>query len=514
VAARAAEGEGLEGEEGGVGFCLKHSGIGGIALNNCVRGEGDEAKTITDSAYDIVKRARKAGLYVEYSSGYKGIHILGLSTGSEVYTSFTLPDGAVVEILRNTHRFLPVTAQQLYKQDWETDDSWGDIDALIDELIKGRPDSAGKSEEVAGPFANVAAYDFPDESTLERRDFLYGHHLLRETVSLTAALGGTGKSSKAIVEALAMTTGKALLGVQPAGCLRVLLINLEDNRKEMNRRIRAVMKFYGLRKADVGDRLFVIAKGEWRLRLALYRRGELTYGRTSKLVDFLKANKIDVLSVDPLRKTHRVRENDNGDMGFLIEVFEDIAEEASCAVHLWHHNRKSNSGETTIDSARGASALIDAPRSAEILETLPQETADKFNISSKQRRFYFRCYNGKVNFAPPVEESHWFELHNVRLSNGDDVAVVAAWKPPAPKDLLTPAAIDAIKLKVREGEWREDIRATLWVGKAIGEVLGLDPGEHRGILKQVLRTLIATKVLKTRSGFDQQRRPVLFVDVV
>jgi hypothetical protein len=114
----------------------------------------------------------------------------------------------------------------------------------------------------------IAAYNFPAESTLERRDFLYGHHLLRETVSLTAALGGTGKSSKAIAEALAMATGRPLLGIQPAGCLRVLLINLEDNRKEMDRRIRAVMKFYGLRKADVGGRLFVIAKGELRLRLA------------------------------------------------------------------------------------------------------------------------------------------------------------------------------------------------------------------------------------------------------
>jgi hypothetical protein len=92
--------------------------------------------------------------------------------------------------------------------------------------------------------------------------------------------------------------------------------------------------------------------------------------------------------------------------------------------------------------------------------------------------------------------------------------VVAAWKPPASKDLLTPEAVDAIKLKVQEGEWREDVRATLWVGKAIAEVLGLDAGEHKNIIKQVLQTLIATKVLKCRSGLDQHRRGVLFVEVV
>ena len=220
-----------------------------------------------------------------------------------------------------------------------------------------------------------------------------------------------------------------------------------------------------------------------------------------------------MLSIDPLRKTHRVRESDNGDMGVVVEVYEDIAEAADCAVHLWHHNRKGNSGETTMDSARGASALIDAPRSAEILETLPETLATKLGVEPDQRRFYFRSYNGKINFAPPSEQSNWFELHNVTLINGDHIAVVTSWKPPAGADLLTPEVITEIKTKVDATNWREDSRAEMWVGKAIGAVLGLDPVGQKAIIKEVLKSLLKSKVLKQRPGKDDQRRDRIFIEV-
>jgi hypothetical protein len=55
---------------------------------------------------------------------------------------------------------------------------------------------------------------FPDEASIERWDFLYGGHLLRRTVSGTAAMGSTGKSSMGIAEALALASGRSLLKVQ------------------------------------------------------------------------------------------------------------------------------------------------------------------------------------------------------------------------------------------------------------------------------------------------------------
>ena len=88
-------------------------------------------------------------------------------------------------------------------------------------------------------------------------------------------MGGTGKSSLAIIEALAMASGKKLLHDQvPQKPLRVVLVNLEDKRNTMDKRIAAVMRHYGLTPADIGDRLFVFAKGEIKIKIAKLMRGE------------------------------------------------------------------------------------------------------------------------------------------------------------------------------------------------------------------------------------------------
>jgi hypothetical protein len=401
-----------------------------------------------------------------------------------------------------------ITGGSLYWLADEADPNWRD---------KYKAAQASEVEKTAKEFIVTAKpHAFPNELSIERRDFLYGTHLLRGTVSLSAGLGATGKSSKSIAEALAMASGRPLLYVQLPKPLRVLLINLEDNRVELNRRIAAVMRHYQLTSKDVGDRLITIAKGELKLKVARQvRMGEIAPDETAikGLTNYLRENGIDVVSIDPLRKTHRVSENDNTAMGEVIECFEEIAEAASCAIHLWHHNRKSNSGETTVDSARGAVALIDAPRSVELLETLSVDMADKLLIDPKRRRSYFRTFNGKVNFAPPIEESTWFEMVSVILDNDDNVGVVIRFELPKGKDLLTPEAIVAIKIALSEGQWREDARAGMWAGKAIGQVLKLDVETKKGAIKKILATLIETGILSIKPGKDQHRNDVLFVEV-
>ena len=47
-----------------------------------------------------------------------------------------------------------------------------------------------------------------------------------------------------------------------------MLINLEDKRNTMNKRIAAAMKHHKLKKEDIGGRLFVLAKGEIKIKIA------------------------------------------------------------------------------------------------------------------------------------------------------------------------------------------------------------------------------------------------------
>src|SRR5262249_18409972 len=154
--------------------------------------------------------------------------------------------------------------------------------------------------------------------------------------------------------------------------LRVVLINLEDTRNTMEKRIAAAMRHYALTPTDIGDRLIVIAKGEIKVKVARQlRSGDVARNETviRALIRLMAEQRADVLSSDSFIRTHKVNENDNSAIQEVVECFEDIATEAQCAVHLWHHTRKMGGEHATIESARGAIAFIDACRSARILET-------------------------------------------------------------------------------------------------------------------------------------------------
>src|SRR5262249_2660335 len=155
---------------------------------------------------------------------------------------------------------------------------------------------------------------------------------------------GTGKSSLAESEALAMATGKPLLSVESQRPLRILLVNLEEDQGAMDRRIAATMKHFQLSREDIGDRLHTSVKRAKRSNFKIpnqLRSGvvEPNEAAVRTLIEYVVKNSIDVVSIDPLRRTHRVNENDNVAMGEVIELYEQVAEEANCAVHLWHHFR-------------------------------------------------------------------------------------------------------------------------------------------------------------------------------
>jgi hypothetical protein len=90
---------------------------------------------------------------------------------------------------------------------------------------------------------------------------------------------------------------------------------------------------------------------------------------------------------------------------------------------------------------------------------------------------------------------------------------VISFELPEGKDLLTPEAIAAIKITVNESEWREDVRASMWVGKAIAKALKLDLDTKKSTIKQALTKLLQTGVLQLKPGKDQHRKDVLFVEV-
>src|SRR6516165_6100605 len=102
----------------------------------------------------------------------------------------------------------------------------------------------------------------PDVVNLAPRQWLYGRHYLQGAVSVTIADGGVGKSTLALTEAIAMVTGRALLGITPNkqtgnGLVRdyreVFYYNAEESLAEIKRRVLAICQHFEIDLSELGD---------------------------------------------------------------------------------------------------------------------------------------------------------------------------------------------------------------------------------------------------------------------
>jgi hypothetical protein len=361
----------------------------------------------------------------------------------------------------------------------------------------------------ATPFAWRAEADIP------RRMWLYGRHLLRRFVSVDVAAGGTGKSSVKIGEALAMSSGRDLYGVEiHDGPLNVWLYNLEDPAEESERRIHATAKWFHIASADVDGRLFVDSGRDQRCVIAT----ETEYGARiaqpvyEQLKVQLLERSIDALIIDPFVSSHEVSENDNRAIDAVVKAWGRLADECNCSINLVHHVRKGNGQESNADSARGAKALVDAARSVQVFNRMSPDEASLAGIAEDQRGFYFRVQNDKANLAPP-DKAAWYRMNNVSLDNGDQVGVACPWKWPELFEGISTRHLIAVQKAVQAGEWRADVRSPEWVGVAAAQALNLDVETSRKRISSLLKEWIANGALVVIDGEDDQRRPRKFVEV-
>jgi RecA-family ATPase len=165
--------------------------------------------------------------------------------------------------------------------------------------------------------------EWPDPSSIPPRGWLYRPFYIRQFVSVIAGAGGVGKSVLAMTEALAMVTGKKLLGIEPAEKLKVCYWNGEDPLEELQRRFAAARKHYGLTKEDIADRLFL--DSGWTMPIIIGtqdgRRGiQINETTARQIAATIRDNGIDVMVIDPFITAHRVSENDNAEIEAVVNA--------------------------------------------------------------------------------------------------------------------------------------------------------------------------------------------------
>jgi hypothetical protein len=319
-----------------------------------------------------------------------------------------------------------------------------------------------------------------------------------------------------------MACGRNLLTGEEFKPLRVWALNAEEEQDELDRRIAAICQRYNMAKADCGDRLFIQSVLNNPMRFAALVRNVPVLDRA--LLDQFEAQireqHIDVWGLDPWVSFHSLNESDNGHMDLLIkEGLKNIASRTNSAGEIFHHPGKPKPGqaETTVEDARGASAIIYAVRSARVLNFMTQVEAKRLGIGEDDRRLHIRTANGKANMGP-LGKASWFKLVVENLPNGDEIACSSPWKPENPFQGVSTADMHKCRELVRTGAYRLDSRARDWVGYAIATVLGINiaygaENDLKDIarIKQVLATWLKNKVLATENRKDDKRRDRDFV---
>jgi hypothetical protein len=388
--------------------------------------------------------------------------------------------------------------------------SFDDPDDFLSDL-----EADQRQRDKASGIIRATPFAWREPSAIPKREWLYGRHLVRKYVSITVAAGGTGKSLKSISEALSMASGYKLLHDSINQPLTVWLFNLEDDADEMDRRIIGCMTHFDLQASDIAGRFYRDSGRNQPLVLA-----KQTDGRTmicepvyAALRAEILERGVDVLVVDPFVSSHQVPESDNGAIDLVAKTWGRLADECGCAIELIHHVRKSGVTESSADSARGASALVNAARSVDALNPMTSDQAEGFGIHPDEVWRFFRAVDAKSNLAPRGGQ-RWFKLESVALGNGtgpldegDSVGVCTSWTPPGLMDDITGEDAARAIAALVEGEHRESMKSPQWAGNAIGAALGLDPSDSsaRKTIAGMLAVWIKSGALRVIERPDRTR---------
>jgi hypothetical protein len=354
-------------------------------------------------------------------------------------------------------------------------------------------------------------------TSIPPRPWAYSHFLLFGAASVLGAVDGGGKGAHAVAIALAMITGRPLLGEHVWRTGPVAIITYEDDKTEWRRRIAVACLHYGIDYDSVCRSFYFISRPRGRIRLAaqsaLGRGATVMFPDGDAIIEKLRAIKAVLLIVDPFNHAHTLEDgNSNVMVAQLASEIARIAAESMVAALVLHHLRKGSTGNA--DDLMGAVMLRATFRAARILVRMTSTEAEELKVPAAEAWRYSRIASSKENYAPPPDRATWYKFESVKLANGtelypdgDSVQVVTPWTPPSAFEGLQKTKIAEIFAALRTGPgdgefYASDPRATYWAG----HVIEASTGKTEKEAKRILRNWCGNQVLLEDEYYSEKRK--------
>lgn len=313
-------------------------------------------------------------------------------------------------------------------------------------------------------------YPFPIiGKKLPRRPWVIPGFLLRRCVTLLVAPPGIGKSLLTLQIGLLSCSGLPEWGGwRPRGVFRVLIINIEEDHIEMERRLSAAAFTMGIEENDLSGigiaqtgetESIVVAKADSRTKTVV------ATPMLDRIIETIIAQNIDIVIVDPFAETFAGDENSNSELKWAAVLWRDVARKTNAAVLLVHHAKKyAQNMAGDPDAGRGGGALTGVARIVATLFNVTEKEAQQFKIEPEERNRYIRFDDAKANLSLVSAFAKWFRKESISIDNAgdgepaDDVGVLIPWKPPDVFEDMPVSVANIILDRLHEGVKDKDGR--------------------------------------------------------
>lgn len=227
----------------------------------------------------------------------------------------------------------------------------------------------------AQPVFNVVAIDdLGGEDAPPPPTYWWSGYMPAGVVTILGAHGGVGKSTISLMLAVAIACGRPLFGCATHRG-RVLYYSAEDPGSTIRHRLHQVLREFGLKASDLGDRLYVLdaTGGDPELFRegmggGAGRRGDTTPTHAA-LHEYMVGNSIDVLIVDNASDAHGASEIDRQMVRGFMRSLAQMAQPAGAVLLLVHVDKASARGDRPGNSEgySGSTAWHNSARSRMLL---------------------------------------------------------------------------------------------------------------------------------------------------